>query len=216
MRLALALIWFLPAMASAHPHMFIQTAVAVLFNDAGLATGIRVTWTYDSFTSLQVLTDHGISEDANGQISAADLATLNGFDMTWQPGYQGDSYARLDQQALTLSGPQDWTLSYSDGVISTTHRRDFAQALDLRDHVLGVATYDPSYYVLYDLSPSIALVNPPPAGRCRAIYKPADTAKAKLDLEAKLRALQGDPELAFPAVGKQFAAEAWILCASGS
>ena len=145
-RLFLALLLLLPTAAFAHPHMFIQTAIAILFNDAGFATGIRVTWTYDSFTSLQILTDHGMEEDGNGQLSAGQIAELNGFDMTWQPGYQGDSFARLDQQALNLSGPRDWTLSYADGGISTTHVRDFDAPQDLRDHVLGISTYDPTYY----------------------------------------------------------------------
>ncbi|NBZ89171.1 DUF1007 family protein [Stagnihabitans tardus] len=216
MRWLLALIGLMPGAAVAHPHMFIQTAVAVIFDEAGLATGIRVTWTYDDYTSLQVMADVGITEDASGQLSAEQLAALNGFDMDWDPDWDGDSHARLDDRALSLSGPQDWTASYADGALSSTHRRDFSQPLDLRDHVLGVASYDPWYYVFYELSPAIELVNPPPEAGCRAIYRPADTAKAKLDLEAQLRTMQDKAEVEFPAVGKNFAAEAWIICASGT
>ena len=216
MRWLSALIGLLPMAASAHPHMFIQTAIAVIFDEAGLATGIRVTWTYDDYTSLQVLADAGITEDGSGQLSAEQRAKLDVFESQGEPDWGGDPHARLDDKDLSLSGPQDWTVGYADGALSSTHRRDFAQPLDLRDHVLGVASYDPGYYVLYELSTAIDLVTPPPEGHCRAIYRPADTAQAKLDLEAKLRAMQGEAEAEFPAVGKSFAAEAWIICASGS
>ncbi len=211
---ALLLLCLTPGLAEAHPHMFLQTAVAVVFDGQGKASGVRISWIYDDFSSMQILADQGLAETADGTLAPADLAKLNGFDMTWKPGWKGDSFARLDQTELDLSGPQDWTVAYAGGQLTTTHLRRFAQPLDLRGHVLGVSTYDPTYYVQYEMSPAIVLENAPPG--CRSIYRPADTAKAKADLEAQLRALQGDPELTFPAVGKSFASEAWILCASGS
>lgn len=210
------LLLLLPAVAQAHPHLFIETAVAVLFNERGEATGIRVTWGYDKYTTLQYLADHGMDQDMEGKLTDKELSDLNGFDMHWAAGYAGDTYAKLDDTPLNLSQPRDWTLTYADGQISTKHIRDFDVPIALGRDVLKLQTYDPTYYVDYEMSPVVEFVGAPPGRRCQAIFRAADKAKAKKDLEAAIRALSNDPESNFPAMGKQFAGEAWVICASHS
>ncbi len=215
-RLLIGLLILVPGQTQAHPHVFIQTAIAVLFDAAGDATGIRVTWGYDDYTTLQFLADQGMDQDMDGKLTDKELADLNGFDMHWVPGYAGDSYASLDATPLTLSQPRDWTLVYADGKITTTHIRDFAAPVKLGHDVLKLHTYDPTLYVYYEISPVVDFIGAPAGRRCQSIFRPADTAKAKKDLEAAIRAMSQDAEMNFPAMGKQFASEAWVICASDS
>ena len=143
-----------------------------------------------------------------------ELAKLTGFDMHWIPGYLGDSYATLNETPLTLSNPRDPTLTYTDGKVTTTHIRDFATPVQLGKAVLKLQTYDPTLYVDYEMSPDVALVGASPSQRCQVIFRPADTAKAKKELEAAVKAMSQDAESDFPRMGKRFASEAWVICAS--
>ena len=35
--------------ALAHPHVFVDTGLEVIFDEQGRATGIRISWTYDEY-----------------------------------------------------------------------------------------------------------------------------------------------------------------------
>ena len=72
--------------ANAHPHIFIDTQSEVKFDAAGLAEGIRVTWSYDDLTSLQVIADRNMDDDFDRNLTAAETAEISGFDMDWEDG----------------------------------------------------------------------------------------------------------------------------------
>ncbi len=50
------------APAQAHPHMFVETGLQVVFDDQGQAIGVRVRWSYDDLTSMQILADLGFDQ----------------------------------------------------------------------------------------------------------------------------------------------------------
>ena len=97
--------------ALAHPHIFTDTQIEVIFDETDRAEGLRITWAYDDLTSLQVIADHGMDVDFDGTLTAEETAALSGFDMHWDEGYAGDTYALLGKVPLRLTGPTDWTAS---------------------------------------------------------------------------------------------------------
>ena len=117
--------------ALAHPHIFVDAGIEVVFNAAGQAEALRLTWTYDELISLTLLTERGMDADFDGVLTADETAALNGFDMNWQAGFEGDSYALLAGAPLVLSGPSDWTVGYAGGRITSTHLRRFETPVDL-------------------------------------------------------------------------------------
>lgn len=90
----------------AHPHIFIDTGVEVLLDDQNRATAVRISWTYDDLTSLALIADRGLDEDFDGVLTPEETAAITGFDMDWEPGFAGDSYALLGEVPLDWSGPQ--------------------------------------------------------------------------------------------------------------
>lgn len=199
--------------ALAHPHVWIDTRIEVILNDANQATGLRISWTYDDLYSLYIVGDMGLDPDWDGKLTPEEEAQLSGFDMEWIEGYQGDTYPLMQGQALGLSGPRDWTASYAGGKITSTHLRDFTVPVQVGAEPLVVQVYDPGYYTAYSI-----LTGPVVTGGqgCTAqVFEPdLDAADAALQEALKEYTPDVDLEAEFPAIGANYAEEVRVTCAA--
>ena len=213
-RLALALATSLPGAAFAHPHIFIDTGLEVIFDAEGEATGVRVTWDYDDFYSMLTIEDRALDPDGDGKLTPEEIATLKGFDMAWDADYDGDLYALEGSARIAMGRPTEATASYLDGRITSTHLRAFASPVKVGTVPLILQAYDPTYYTAYEISGTVTLTGAP-AG-CKAQVFEADKAAADRELQAAFDELQGsDTESQFPAVGAAYADELRVTCAPG-
>lgn len=199
--------------ATAHPHMFIDTGLEVDFNDQGLATGLRITWTYDDLSSMQLLADLGLDMDMDGALTDDELKQLDGFDMHWDEGIAGDTYAQVGGKALHMSGPKDWTIAYKDTRITSTHYRSFDAPVAVGPDLLTVQVYDETMYTAYALVFDTRF-----AGRsdCTAALVMPDLDAAQAKLAAAIAALPTDVEVEYPALGADFAQGITVTCAAPS
>jgi ABC-type uncharacterized transport system substrate-binding protein len=208
--------WLLAAGAGpvfAHPHVWIDAKVEVILNDRNEATGIRIGWTYDDLYSLYVVGDMGLDPDWDGKLTPEEEARLSGFDMNWDPGFPGDTYALHGEVPLALSRPKDWTATYAEGKITSTHLRSFDAPVPLGAKPLLVQVYDPGYYVAYGIP-----FDPVVTGGtgCTAEVFVPDLDAAEQELLAALSEYTPDIDLEaeFPAVGAKFAEEVRVSCAA--
>jgi ABC-type uncharacterized transport system substrate-binding protein len=190
--------------ARAHPHVFMETGLEVLRDAEGRAVSLRVTWTYDPFFSLVLITERGLDPDGDGELTAEETAALQGFDMSWEPGFAGDTYAFAADRAVTLSGPRDGVARYEGGRIVSSHIRDLAEPVG---GLLVVKNYDPTYYTEYTIREVLA------EGCGTEIIAP-DLTEAERELQAALAAIPADVdvEMGFPEVGAVFAQEVRVTC----
>lgn len=205
---------FTAAPALAHPHVWIDTKVEVILNERNEATGVRIDWTYDELYSLYVIADRGLDPDGDEVLTEAEVAALAGFDMAWDEGFAGDTYAMLGDQPLELSGPQEYAAGYAEGKVTSSHLRVFAAPVPLGEVPLVIQAYDPGYYVAYSI-PHEPVVTGGTGCRARVFVPDLDEAQ-----EALLAALSEytpdvDLEAEFPAVGANFAEEVRVTCAAG-
>lgn len=136
--------------ALAHPHLFMDTGIKINLDDQSRAVGITIDWWYDDLSSLQYIADLGLDPDGDGHLTEAERATLSGFDMGWDAGFAGDTYALLGDVPIGLMGPRNWASDYTEGRIHTVFTRDFAKPIpraDLPKLILRV--YDPGFYTAY-------------------------------------------------------------------
>ncbi len=204
----------LPAPALAHPHVFIDTGLTLVMDTDGKLTGIRVTWAYDELYSLLVMEEYGVDDDYDGVLRPDEIETLNGFDMNWVPGFDGDSYLQSDGRPIALSGPLDPSTTVEDGRVVTTHTRRLETPLEITAPV-SVKAYDPTFYTAYSVSRGVSVEG---AAGCSATVVPANLDQAYTMLEELLygpRSAEFDEEN-FPEVGEAFADEVRLTCASGS
>jgi len=202
------------APAWAHPHVFIDTGLEVIFDAGGRVVALRIAWAYDALYSMLMIDELGLDPEFTGNVTPEERAALSGFDMNWDPGYEGDIYPLFADRPVALEPPESWTADYRDGRIISTHLRRFAEPLALGADTppLVVQVYDPTYYVSYTI-----LDGPLLTGRedCTArIFEPDwGAASARLqDALDELVGAGGDIEADFPAVGAEFAEELRVSC----
>lgn len=196
--------------AAAHPHVFVDATIEVVFDAEGRAEGLRIGWTYDDLISLTILSERGMDEDFDGVLTPEELTAINGFDMGWEPGFAGDTYPLQGGKALGLSGPSDWTVSYDDARLRSTHFRRFDLPVDLLAGPLVVQSYDPGHYTAYTVADGSV------TGRddCTVELFEPDRAAADARLEAALEEFAGGDgaEADFPAIGDAYAEEVRVTC----
>lgn len=198
--LALAL---LPLPALAHPHIFVDTALHVVTDDAGQIVGVEVTWVYDDLYSLLLLEDKQLDGDYDGKLTDAELAVLDGFDMNWIDGYEGDLYAgQPGGEALGLSAPQGLGTGVDAGRITTRHLRRFSRPVTQ----VNLRAFDPTYYTAYDLTGGVHA----PEG-CDVQIEKADLNLARAKEQAALAELPPDPD-DYPEIGDAFADTVLVTC----
>ena len=135
-----------PSSATAHPHVFIDCTVDLLFTGDRI-DGLRLTWTFDDLFSGFILQE--FDRDRNGSLSPAEVreieakhlaefrrvrfftvVTLNGNDVT--PGPSRDFTATVARGLVTYQ----FTLPLSAPLASTT--------------AIEVVVDDPIYYIAYE------------------------------------------------------------------
>jgi ABC-type uncharacterized transport system substrate-binding protein len=212
MRLACALI-LLPASALAHPHVFVDATIEVVFDTQNRATGVRIGWTYDDLFSLMIVEDRGLDPDYDSVLTAEAKAQLAGFDMEWDASFPGDTYALLGDVPLVLSRPSDFTASFEGSKITSTHLRTFAEPVVVGATPLLVQVYDPGFYTSYAIVGQPVLTG---STDCSVQVFEPDREAADAIFLAAVEEMAGstDVEGDFPAIGAAYAEEARVTCAA--
>ncbi|WP_107846171.1 DUF1007 family protein [Litoreibacter ponti] len=213
MRYLLAALMLAPAPALAHPHVFVDTGVEVIFDEAGRVTHLRITWEYDELYSLWITEDMKLDPDFDGELTDAEMAALQGFDQDWMQGYYGDTRAYLGGTELALSRPVAYTADYKDGRLSSTHLREVEGSPFVND-ALVIKPYDETFYTAYDVTKPVRLTGAP-AGCGFDVVVP-DVTGALTQIQEQLLALDPsvDPaDVGFDNIGAQFATQIEVTCA---
>ncbi|MBL9046139.1 MAG: DUF1007 family protein [Tabrizicola sp.] len=142
--------------ALAHPHVFIDTTVTAILDGQGRLTAVRLRWDYDSLVSMVVVEDKAADADMDGRISPAEAVALDGFDMTWIDGFDGDTSLFQGETRLPLEeGPQDWVTGWTEaesgGHLWSEHTRKLVSPVDPGDGPVSVLVYDVTDYTAYAL-----------------------------------------------------------------
>jgi ABC-type uncharacterized transport system substrate-binding protein len=199
--------------AEAHPHVWIDARVEVLLDAQDRAVALRIDWTYDDFFSLYVIGDMGLDPDWDGALTEAETARLAGFDMNWDAGFPGDTYALDGDQPVALSRPEETGARYDGGKITSSHLRRLDRPVPAAD--LVVQAYDPGYYTAYAIATGPVVTGG--SGACSAQVFVPDLSQAEQVLKDALSEYtpEIDLEAEFPAVGAAYAEEVRIACAGG-
>jgi polyphosphate kinase len=205
-----------PAAALAHPHVFIDTGLEIVFDDEGRLAAVQVVWVYDEFYTMLALEDYGMDPGFTGRVSEAERAELAAIYANWDEGYAGDLHPLLAGRPLELSGPLQVVADVQEGRLVIAHRRAFADRPRLEGTELVLQVYDPTYFTAYTIAAEPAI-----RGRadCVAEVWGPDWEAASARLTAALEELGGtggDAETDFPAVGADFAEEVRLRCAEPS
>ncbi|UOA33469.1 hypothetical protein DSM110093_03296 [Sulfitobacter sp. DSM 110093] len=195
----------------AHPHIFVDTGFEMIVDAEGRLTHLRITWAYDEFYSLLVTEDRGLDPDYDSVLTEAEVASLNGFDMQWVEGFNGDTVLLNGGEEIALSGPQDVETRFAEGRIITSHLRAIEGSAPAADGLI-IKPYDPTYYTAYEVTQKVNIQG---TKACRARVKMPDMNADLRALQQDLSALDAntDPnDVGLPEIGEALANEVVITC----
>lgn len=203
-----------PALVSAHPHVFIDTGFALEFDDNNQLVQIKVTWQYDEFYSLLITEDLFLDNDGDGTLTPDEAQRLVGFDTNWDEGFNGDLEIRAGGQILPLSGPSQATTDLKNGRIVSTHVRQLDPPVALQAGPFSIKAFDPSYYTAYEITLPVTLSDNL-QGTCMLERIEPDIAGGLAKMQAQLLRLSADADLEendIPLIGGEFATEILVTC----
>lgn len=198
--------------AAAHPHIFVETGIELIFDAEGRLAALRIDWAYDELFSLLLIEDGAHDRNGDGEIDAGELEGLHGFDMDWGEDFEGDLDVRQGGRLLPLTRPVEFGTGWSGGKLTSSHLRRFETPVEMEAGAVVIRPFDPGYYSAYEI-----VGTPRLTGRedCLAELRRPDLGAAQRELQAALAELSADmdaEELGFPEVGEAFAEELRMTC----
>lgn len=86
----------------AHPHIFVEAELDVIFDAENSPEALRISWHCDPLFSTLLVSDMGLGDDYDGILSPDEVVELQGFDMNWRDGYHGDTLVTQQGRPLEL------------------------------------------------------------------------------------------------------------------
>lgn len=193
--------------ALAHPHIFVDARAGFQFDDAGRLAALRITWTYDAFTSLTLFDILDLDKDNDGLLDDADRAAIVAGETEWQDGYRGDTYLEEDGADIPLAKPLNGAAFQADDRITVSFDLPLEAPLDVSGTVV-LKLYDPFYYYSY----TVVGLEPLDHETCRVDLDAFVPDEAAAELQAKLALLSREETPEQEDVGRLFADEVTLLC----
>ncbi|MEM7226474.1 MAG: DUF1007 family protein [Pseudomonadota bacterium] len=195
----------------AHPHAWIDLRGALLFNEAGQATGLRVNWLFDEFYTIFAL--DGLETDGEGRPTPQALRSLAELNVTSLADYDYFTKLTLDgQPAETLPVTEYESFVWEDRLV-LVFTLPLAEPLELGDSRLTYSVYDPTYYIeiLHVEEDPVVFEGAAPASCGHELIKPTP------DLETvSLAASLDQTESVGDWLGNYFAERVVITCPPGA
>ncbi|MBL3596103.1 DUF1007 family protein [Rhodovulum sulfidophilum] len=211
MRLTFAFIFlFLPQIALAHPHVFIDASAGFRFDDDGRLAKLRIVWLYDAFTTLNLYVQLGLDADGDGKLDEDDLEKIARGETDWPPDYPGDTYLFQNEAPVALGRPQHGTARMIGDRVEVSFDLPLVRPLAVDGQRTSLKLYDPEYFYAYTLKTVLAAGSIPRECRTRLIpFTPdaADAATQKLLASLSVEELPSNPD-----IGARFADELRLTC----
>lgn len=134
----------LSGVASAHPHVFIDNRVTLLF-DNGRMTGFRTDWRFDEIFTEDML--HQFDTDGDGSINSTEGDAMGRETLPNLAGFRYFTHASVDGTDFPDLAPTGFTARIEDGALHFVLSFDLPRPVDPRSQKLRLEISDREYYV---------------------------------------------------------------------
>ena len=199
--LALGALVFGATPGLAHPHIFVDARVEIVFDAKGEITALRHVWRFDD--AFSAFATQGLDANGDGILTRDELQPLAKVNVESLKDYDYFSFLRVAGKRVGFKIPTEYWLEMTDGLLTLFYTLPLMQPVDPKQGVV-IDVYDPIYFVDFTLvEKEPALLVGAPAG-CTLDAKPKgepDAASAAIlsqvpvterDLPMELRSLTKD------------------------
>lgn len=196
--------------AGAHPHVFIDARTGFIFGADGKLEALRISWTYDEFTTLILFESLNLDQDGDGQLNDADRAAVIKGETNWPPEYKGDVYLEIAGQDYPLGRPKAAAVTLANNQVEVSFDLPLSQPVMIGDTPAFLRLYDPIFYYAYTILPA---VTPGTLSKgCQAQIVPFEPDTVERALQEKLAALGREESPTQENVGRLFSDEVRLTC----
>jgi ABC-type uncharacterized transport system substrate-binding protein len=144
-----ALALLLPVAAGAHPHIFVEHHMQVLFDQSG-ATGLRMVWSFDEMYSSTLRSDY--TETPKGPITAKDVQSLRDTHFAPVAGKHFFALATINGEPVPLEHFTDFDAKFVDDKAIYSFTIPLKPVKPAAKNTLEVTIFDPEYYIDFELA----------------------------------------------------------------
>ena len=138
-----AALW--PSGATAHPHVFIDCGVGLLFSGDRI-DGLRLTWTFDDLFSGFIVQE--FDRDRNGSLSPAEVHQIEVTHLAEFRRVKFFTVVTVNGQDVTPGPVRDFTAAVAKGLVTYQFTLPLGAPL-ASTRAVEVVVDDPSYYIAY-------------------------------------------------------------------
>lgn len=200
----------MPTPAQAHPHVFIDGGVDLVFDDETQLTALDVTWLYDEFETLYLLAAHGLSLNDQGGLDEGDRRALQKALSLWPEDFDGSAHMTVNGEAVALAWPSAPQVHLIDGRLRSEFTRALETPLTLRGQNAEIAFYESTYFFAFKITNTPRFIGG--AGLCAANVVPFTPDPNDGPLLAKLAQLSREEIPQDENVGALFADRIALSC----
>lgn len=200
--LALAGLSMVPREAAAHPHVYVDARVEVVFDKDGRITALRHVWRFDD--AFSAFASQGLDKNGDGILSMEELQPLAKVNVESLKDYDYFTFLKVAGKRIGFKIPTEYWLQSSDGYLTLFYTLPLMQAVKPDANGVTVEVYDPGYFVDYQMvEKDPAKLIDAPATCTMAVNRKADPDAAtaailgqipasERELPANLRSLTAD------------------------
>lgn len=195
--------------ASAHPHVFIDGGVDFHLSENDTLKALRVTWLYDAFETLYMLSSHDMSLTQDGVLAEGDRVELRRRLSNWPDDFDGSAHLTVNGQAIDLAWPSGLDVQLIDGRLRLTFIRGLETPIPLTGADVEVAFYESTYFFDFSVTKTPELIGG--ENTCRATVIPFEPDRHDPLLKA-LAKLSREETPTETNVGANFADRIYLRC----
>ena len=206
--IACCLLLLLPmSFARAHPHVWADITVDILFDGAGNVTGLRQTWLFDDYYTAFAL--EGMERGADGAPIQAALDEIMTVNLEHLKEYGYFTEGRDGDETLTVTAIEDRSSRMEGNRLEMTFTTRFDRPVPAQGDRFSYGIFDPTYYVdmLHAEVEDPVRLTGAPDGCSYRLIAPTPTPAAIAEA-AMLDATQTGPT----GLGRVFAENVRLLC----
>jgi len=196
--------------ATAHPHVFVDARIDFVMGGSDVLQALQITWRFDLFHTLYILSFDGISPMQDGGLSSVDQDALSASYTEWQNGFDGFAKLFSHGDPVALAPPSAVRAGLQDGQLEISFTRLLRNPMLLQDGKADLAIYDATYYH------AITISAPPRihgnAQGCHASVIPFEPERLTTFAQAELAKLENEQSPAVDNVGQLFADRITLSC----
>jgi ABC-type nickel/cobalt efflux system permease component RcnA/ABC-type uncharacterized transport system substrate-binding protein len=168
--LTATLLLLTPSAALAHPHVWVDAASEIVFDDKGRVAAIRHHWLFDEGFSAYAL--QGLDADRDGKYSTEELKPLAQENVESLKDFDYFTFLAVGDYQAGYAAPRDYYLELAGDRLLLHFTLPLAMPLLTRG-TMRIEVGDPEYYVAFTLpnAEAVRLVDAPAA--CRLTVHPA-------------------------------------------